>query len=133
MLVADHGDVAGETGEYLSVTVAKDHLLAVPHGIVETVAVMNRGDESHPFAVDRVAEEDVLEEAGHGAGAGERFVHLDVLALSAGLVHHKNTGEVAKVLGVVHAASGAAALFARRRLEEVDGTLAGDQRRLVQR
>ncbi len=63
-LVPDHVVAEREVEEDLAVAIAIGHLRAVPEGVVVFYAVMDRGDQRHVIAVDRIALEDVPIEFG---------------------------------------------------------------------
>jgi len=96
-------DVRRESEEELSVTVAVDHLFAVPHGVVVVLAVVDGGDERHAAVVDGVAAEDLVEKVVRFAGVFERFPHLDVHAgfQRRQLTEHRPAGKKLVVEGVV--------------------------------
>ena len=53
--VADNVHRNGESIEELPVAIAIDHLFTVPEGVVEVLAIMHRGIQSHAAIIDRVS------------------------------------------------------------------------------
>ena len=78
-LVADDVDAAGERQEDDAVTVAEDHLGAVPEGVVVAGAVVHARDQRQALAVERVAAVGLLPQLPGGAepvvGLGDRPGH----------------------------------------------------------
>jgi hypothetical protein len=60
--VADHVERGGETIEEATVAISIDHLLAVPHGVVQARPVVDGGIEAKTVVVEGLASEDLGEE-----------------------------------------------------------------------
>ena len=78
-LVADDVGAVGERAEDLAVTVAEDHLLAVPEGVVVVLGEVDRGDERQTRAVEGVAPVGLVQE---GPRRAEPVVGLADLAVT---------------------------------------------------
>ncbi len=118
-LVADDVDAAGERQEDHAVTVAEDHLGAVPEGVVVVAAEVHRGDEGQASAVERVAAVGVLPEVPGGAEPVVGLADLAVTGVGVALAAHEGAGQGGAPLGVVDGALrgvGRAACRARRSL-----------------
>ena len=103
-LVPDDVDAAGEGQEDDAVTVAEDHLGAVPEGVVVVGAEVHAGHEGQALAVEGVAAVDLLPELPGGTepvvGLGDALVAGGRLTLGA----HQGARQGGAVLRVVDGA-----------------------------
>jgi hypothetical protein len=102
--VTGHVDGAGEGVEQPAVTVAVDHLVAVPEGVVVVLAVVDGGIERQSGTVDGVA---LVHLRVQVEGRAEPVVVLVdglVAARSVSLLAYRVTRELLLVLGVVDGA-----------------------------
>ncbi len=103
-LVADHVDADREVVEVGAVTVAEDHLLAVPEGVVVLLLVVHRRDEGKALGVERVALERRPVELPRRAEAVVGAVHRVVGGRRLALATNQLPRQLRRVLRVVHRA-----------------------------
>src|SRR5262245_23813530 len=103
--MADDIQALGESLEDLSVTVAVNHLLAVPKSVHIFASVMNRRIEPQPAAVDRIAPVDFHEEVVGLSRSVVGLVNHRVSALRAVFAAHELAWQRAPMLHVVDRAA----------------------------
>src|SRR6185436_3625272 len=100
-LMGDHVDGCGEAPEDTAVGVAVNHLTAVPERVLEGLAVVHGGVETHAPAIDGCTPKDVGEKIVRRAAPVVGLGDLDVRTAGLVLAHDEPARQTEGVLSVV--------------------------------
>ena len=96
-----HVDGNGEAVEDFSVTVAKDHLLAVPEGVLILTAVMHGAGEDQPLIIERIALILLPEEIMGDTQIIVRFIHRHIAVGGLAFIAHLGTRQLLGLFRIV--------------------------------
>jgi hypothetical protein len=104
-LMGDHIDGRGEAREDTSIGVAVNHLTAVPERVLEGLAVVHGGVETHSLAIDGGSPKDVGEKIVRRTAAVVGLVDLDIRTARLVLAEHEFAGQTESVVSGVDVAT----------------------------
>src|SRR5262249_49168374 len=107
-LVADHVDGFGKSDKDDPIPIPKDHLLAIPEGVIIALPEMDTGIEAHALTVDRVALVDIHVEFVGSPEAVIRFINGGIRGHWVPFSPHQLSWEIPLIwvmLGVIDRAS----------------------------